>query len=42
MFLVKAGAPVDQMIDALLPLLEDGDIIIDGGNSEYTDSNVSL
>jgi len=38
MMLVKAGAPVDQFIDQLLPLLEEGDIIIDGGNSEYTDT----
>src|ERR1041384_3653270 len=30
--LVKAGAPVDQLIEQLLPLLESGDILIDGGN----------
>jgi len=35
---LTAGAPVDQFIDQLLPLLEEGDIIIDGGNSEYTDT----
>jgi len=38
MILVKAGAAVDAFIDKLVPLLEEGDIIIDGGNSEYTDS----
>lgn len=38
MMLVKAGSAVDSFIDQLLPLLEKGDIIIDGGNSEYTDS----
>ena len=36
--MVKAGAAVDAMIDALLPLLEDGDIIIDGGNSHFPDT----
>ena len=41
MMLVKAGKAVDDFIDRLVPLLEAGDIIIDGGNSEYTDSNVS-
>jgi 6-phosphogluconate dehydrogenase len=39
MLMVKAGETVDQMIDALVPLLEKGDIIIDGGNSLFTDSN---
>jgi 6-phosphogluconate dehydrogenase len=38
MLLVKAGQPVDDFIDQLIPLLEPGDIIIDGGNSNYTDS----
>ena len=38
MLMVKAGETVDQMIDALVPHLEAGDIIIDGGNSLYTDS----
>src|SRR6202012_5553889 len=37
MLLVKAGAPVDEFIDLLVPLLEKGDIIIDGGNSFYED-----
>lgn len=38
MLLVKAGQAVDDFIDKLVHLLEKGDIIIDGGNSEYTDS----
>ncbi len=38
MLLVKAGQAVDQFIDQLLPHLEPGDIIIDGGNSNYNDS----
>jgi 6-phosphogluconate dehydrogenase len=38
MLLVKAGAAVDSFIQQLVPHLEKGDIIIDGGNSEYTDS----
>src|SRR6202142_3655330 len=38
MIMVKAGEVVDQTIDQLLPHLEKGDIIIDGGNSLYTDS----
>ena len=38
MLMVKAGDTVDQMIDHVLPHLEAGDIIIDGGNSLYTDS----
>ncbi|XP_034029159.1 6-phosphogluconate dehydrogenase, decarboxylating [Thalassophryne amazonica] len=36
--LVKAGQAVDDFIDKLVPLLEAGDIIIDGGNSEYKDT----
>ncbi len=39
MMMVKAGDVVDQTIHQLLPYLEKGDIIIDGGNSLYTDSN---
>jgi len=35
MFLVKSGAPVDATIDSLIPLLEKGDIMIDGGNEWY-------
>lgn len=38
MMLVKAGAPVDALIDQLIPHLEEGDIIIDGGNSNFVDS----
>ena len=38
MMMVKAGEPVDIFIDLLLPLLETGDIIIDGGNSHYQDT----
>src|SRR6266516_390772 len=38
MMLVPAGNPVDSVIADLLPLLEEGDIIIDGGNSHYTDT----
>ena len=37
--LVKAGAPVDAFIDQLVPHLEKGDIIIDGGNSHFPDTN---
>ncbi len=39
MIMVKAGAAVDAVIGQLTPLLEPGDIIIDGGNSLYTDTN---
>jgi 6-phosphogluconate dehydrogenase len=39
MLMVKAGDTVDQMIDQILPHLEKGDILIDGGNSLYSDSN---
>ena len=38
MLMVKAGDTVDQMIDHIVPHLEKGDIIIDGGNSLFTDS----
>lgn len=38
MMLVKAGAPVDNFIDQLIPLLEPGDIIIDGGNTHFPDT----
>jgi 6-phosphogluconate dehydrogenase len=38
MLMVKAGNPVDQFIDLLIPHLEEGDIIIDGGNSNYRDT----
>lgn len=39
MLMVKAGGAVDAAIAQLLPFLEAGDIVIDGGNSLYTDSN---
>ena len=38
MMLVKAGAPVDEFIEQLIPHLEPGDIIIDGGNSLFQDT----
>lgn len=38
MLMVKAGDPVDAFIEQLLPHLEAGDIIIDGGNSNYNDT----
>jgi len=38
MLMVKAGAPVDAFIEQVLPYLEKGDIIIDGGNSHFPDS----
>ena len=36
--MVPSGAPVDQTIEALMPALENGDTIIDGGNSNYKDT----
>lgn len=36
--MIKAGDPVDQMIDALYPLMDFGDLIIDGGNSYFKDT----
>ncbi len=36
--MVKAGKPVDATIEQLKPLIDDGDVIIDGGNSLYTDT----
>jgi len=38
MMMIRAGKPVDEVIDQLLPLLEEGDIIIDGGNSHFPDT----
>lgn len=38
MMLVKAGPAVDALIESLLPLLEPGDILIDGGNTHYADT----
>jgi len=39
MLMVKAGEPVDEFIELCLPFLEKGDLIIDGGNSLFTDTN---
>lgn len=39
MLMVRAGDVVDHFINQLVPLLEEGDIIIDGGNSNYVDTN---
>lgn len=38
MIMVKAGSPVDAFIEQVIPYLEEGDIIIDGGNSHYPDT----
>ena len=38
MLMVKAGKPVDEFIDQIIPYLEKGDIIIDGGNSHFPDT----
>ena len=38
MLMVKAGGPVDAFIDQVIPYLEKGDIIIDGGNSHFPDT----
>ena len=38
LIMVKAGAPVDAVVDQLVPLLDEGDIVIDAGNSHYTDT----
>lgn len=37
--MVKSGQPVDDFIEQLIPHLDEGDIIIDGGNSQFEDSN---
>ena len=39
MIMVKAGSAVDEMINTLLPLLDKGDVIIDGGNTHFPDTN---
>lgn len=39
MLMIKAGSAVDDMINTLLPLLDKGDIIIDGGNTHFPDTN---
>jgi len=38
LLMIKAGSPTDNMINALLPLLDDEDILIDGGNTNYQDT----
>ena len=38
MLMVQAGAAVDRVIETLLPLLDDGDVVIDGGNSNWQDT----
>ncbi|MEM7811533.1 MAG: decarboxylating NADP(+)-dependent phosphogluconate dehydrogenase [Planctomycetota bacterium] len=39
MLMVKAGPAVDAIAESLIPLLDEGDIIIDGGNADYRDTN---
>jgi 6-phosphogluconate dehydrogenase len=39
MLMVKAGAAVDVVLEQLAPLLEEGDIVVDGGNSHYADTD---
>ena len=36
--MIKAGKPVDMVLDELAPMLDAGDIVIDGGNSWYEDT----
>ena len=38
LMMIKAGEPVDQVIQSLLPVLDEGDVIIDGGNSNFADT----
>jgi len=38
MMMIRAGSPVDSVIGQLIPLLDQGDVIIDGGNSNYPDT----
>lgn len=38
MMMVKAGSPVDELIEQLIPYLSPGDVVIDGGNSDYQDT----
>lgn len=42
MLMIKAGKPVDETINKLLPYLERGDIIIDGGNSDFNDTEMRV
>ena len=39
LLMIKAGPPIDSVIEKLVPLLDEGDIVIDGGNSHYTDTS---
>lgn len=39
MLMIQAGAPVDAVIDQLIPILDEGDFIMDGGNSYFGDTN---
>lgn len=39
MMMIKAGKPVDDMIEQMVPLLDSGDILIDGGNTHFPDTN---
>lgn len=39
LMMVRAGAPVDELMQQLFPYLEPGDILMDGGNSNYEDTN---
>ena len=38
MMMIKAGQPIDDQLDALMPFIEQGDIVIDGGNSLFSDT----
>jgi len=38
LFMIPSGAPLDQMITAILPLLDQGDLLIDGGNADFNDT----
>src|SRR5262249_8213573 len=38
MMMIKAGAPVDEMLEKIAPLLDPGDVLIDGGNSWFLDT----
>jgi 6-phosphogluconate dehydrogenase len=40
MLMIKAGAPVDEMLGKLMPLLEEGDVVIDGGNSWFKETQL--
>jgi len=39
MLMIRAGTPIDEVIEEILPCLEKGDILIDGGNSHFSDTN---